>query len=112
MKSNHSLPRLHTRHPFRNTRLSYHHLTARFKGGTDEPSNVIRIWADRHEALHQVFGLASLESIIDNFYLYRFYNKRPQWRLIFGYKSDFACLHLLRRLLKIKNNLKQRQWEH
>ena len=108
MKKTHSLPRLHTRHPFRKTRLSYHHLTCKFRGGTDEPWNVVKLWADKHEAWHKIFGLASLETAIDNFYLYRFNSITPQWKLIFGHKTDFACIKLLRRLQQFKNNLKQK----
>lgn len=96
------------KHPFRDTFLTRHHITAKFYGGTGHPSNILKLWEDKHRAWHQIFGLHKLPHIIDNFYLFRFYNKRPQWKLIFGNRTDFACMSLLRRVLRMKNSLKKK----
>ncbi len=42
-----------------------HHLTPRARGGGNEPSNLLTIDIDKHIYWHKLFGLASIEEVIE-----------------------------------------------
>ena len=41
-----------------------HHLTARSRGGTNDPSNLLLLTIERHVLLHKLFGNRTLDEII------------------------------------------------
>ena len=43
---------------------NYHHLVPRCRGGSDEPSNLLLIKADRHDLWHRIFGVRTLDEVI------------------------------------------------
>lgn len=95
-----------TPHPFRYTYLTRHHILPRERQGTSQPHNILRLWADKHHAWHQIFNSRTIYEILQRFDLYRFYIKRPQWKMIFGDKSMDECRALLYRVARIKRTLK------
>jgi len=92
-------------HPYRNTFLSKHHLLAVKRGGSKTPSNILLLWYDKHCAWHRLFGLMRLCEIINvikspKWFL--FDSKRDSWELLFGYKTKWEVVDLLRRLQRAK----------
>ena len=97
-------------HPFKKgVFLTRHHIVNRSKHGTSVPSNILKIWSDRHVAFHEIFSSHTINRIIDNFYLFRFYRKRPQWKLLFGDKTDDEIIKVLKRLSRMKKSIKHRE---
>ena len=43
---------------------NYHHLIPRCRGGSDKPSNLLLIKADRHDLWHKIFGVRTLDEVI------------------------------------------------
>jgi len=98
-------------HPFdKDNYLTKHHIIPRRNGGQSVPQNILRLWFKRHMAWHQIFGLFTINAIIQNWHLFRFYHQRPQWREVFGNKTPDECLALLKRVHKMKKMLKWRYW--
>jgi len=92
-------------HPYKDTFLSKHHLLAVKRGGTKTPSNIVLLWYDKHCAWHRLFGLMRLCEIINvikspKWFL--FDSKRDSWELLFGYKTKWEVVDLLRRLQRAK----------
>ena len=93
-------------HPYRDTFLSKHHNKAVRRKGTKCPSNIILLWYDKHCAWHKLFGLMMVHEIINvikspKWFL--FDSKRDSWELLFGEKSKWEVVDLLRRLQRAKN---------
>jgi hypothetical protein len=44
---------------------NYHHLTAKSRGGRYNDSNLLLIARDKHDIWHRLFGLLSLEEVIN-----------------------------------------------
>lgn len=92
-------------HPKRDTFLSKHHDKSKSKNGVKQPYNIILLWYDRHCAWHRLFGLMRLCEIINvikspKWFL--FDSKRDSWELLFGYKTKWEVVDLLRRLQRAK----------
>jgi len=92
-------------HPKRDTFLSKHHDRAVKRHGTKCPSNIICLWYDKHCAWHRLFGLMMVHEIINvikspKWFL--FDSKRDSWELLFGYKTKWEVVDLLRRLQRAK----------
>ena len=96
-------------HPKRNAYLTRHHILAKERQGVTVPHNILRLWSDKHASWHQIFNNRTIAEILQRFSLYRFYRNRPQWKLIFGNKTDDQCKELLERVFLIKNRLRKRR---
>lgn len=44
--------------------MSRHHLRPVSRKGSDSDSNLLRLWRDRHDAWHKLFGNRTLDEII------------------------------------------------
>ncbi len=93
-------------HPKRDTFLSKHHDKCKSKNGVKQPYNIILLWYDRHCAWHRLFGLMRLYEIINvikspKWFL--FDSKRDSWEMLFGDKTKWEVVDLLRRLQRAKN---------
>lgn len=97
------------KHPKTGQLLTKHHLIPRIEGGKTCPSNLLRLWENKHIAWHQVFGTMQISLIIFNFDVFHYYHKRPQWFLIFGNKDPKDCKELLKRMSRIKRSLKRKR---
>ena len=84
-----------------------HHLKALTDGGQTVSSNLIRLDAYRHCAIHYLFSNKSLSSIIDlieNDLPYRKLEYSSNaWKLLFGNKNKFEVIALLKRVKRIKS---------
>ena len=92
-------------HPHRDTFLSKHHDRAVRRNGVKAPYNIILLWYDKHCAWHKLFGLMMVHEIINvikspKWFL--FDSKRDDWEMLFGYKSKWEVVDLLRRLHRAK----------
>ena len=92
-------------HPFRNTFLSKHHDKAVRRHGVKAPYNIILLWYDKHCAWHKLFGLMTISEIINvikspKWFL--FDSKRDAWEMLFGDKTKWEAVDLLRRLQRAK----------
>jgi hypothetical protein len=45
-------------------RMSTHHLIPKSRGGKTERTNELRLWRDRHDLFHKLFGNRTLPEII------------------------------------------------
>jgi hypothetical protein len=95
-------------HPFRDTFLSKHHIINRFRGGTSKPSNILKLWRDKHYCWHTIFHNYSIREIVINWERFRFYRERPQWKMIFHNLNPDEAKKLLQRVARIKRKLKNR----
>lgn len=95
-------------HPKRNTTLTRHHILAKSRGGKSSPSNLLKLWADRHAAWHNCFGHRTIGEILFNFHLCYSLRNPVKWKLVFGNKSYDDCMALLLRVSLFKHNLKRR----
>lgn len=92
-------------HPNRDTFLSKHHDKAVKRGGVKSPYNIILLWYDRHCAWHKLFGLmtvAEIINVIKSPKWFLFDNKYEAWELVFGYKTRWEVVDLLRRVQRAK----------
>lgn len=102
-----------TKHPTRKTYLSKHHLLPKQRGGHLSPCNTLRLWRDKHDAWHYVFGQLNLDEIIHALFArYRTViktSKTKQWKFLFKGKSIKKVIALLKRIRKIKRSLKKKK---
>lgn len=98
------------RHPFRKTHLTKHHLHAKQRGGDLSPCNTLRLWRDKHDAWHFVFGNLNLSEIIHNLYARHSIliktSHTKQWKFLFKDKPIKKVIALLKRVRKFKRSLK------
>lgn len=102
-----------TYHYARNTYLTKHHILAKKRGGTLAPYNTLRLWRDKHDAWHSVFGSLNLDEIINGLYCqYRTLmrtSQTKQWQFLFKGKTIPEVIALLKRTRKIKRSLKKKK---
>ena len=95
-------------HPFRDTFLTKHHIRPKIRGGILSPDNTLKIWYDKHQAYHRLFGTLVLDEIIS--WLKRdVYYSVQDWTIVFGSKTPVEAVSLLIRVRRIKRSLKHRQ---
>ena len=47
------------------SRRNHHHLIPRCRGGSDSPDNILLIKAERHDLWHKIFGVRTLDEVIE-----------------------------------------------
>lgn len=98
-----------TKHPFRKTELSRHHLIPRCRGGYGSPKNILRLWRDSHNFWHNLFGRSTLDEIIvilSQPHCRRY--EHPSWKLLFKDKTPHQVSRILWRVKLIKMKLKRK----
>lgn len=96
-------------HPKRDTFLTRHHILPRHRKGKSIPSNTLKLWRDRHDAVHFLFGNQTLNEIVYdmNYYWYK-HKDTKHWKLLFRDLPLLEVVRLLERTIKIKSSLKGR----
>lgn len=97
-------------HHSRDTYMSKHHLVPKSKGGCKRQHNLLRLWRDKHDSFHFIFGNATLTEILSIL----LYGKRnigkwvgtAHWVLLFGNKNCVEVYALLVRVQRMKNRLR------
>lgn len=99
--------------------MTRHHLTPETRGGKDRPSNICRLWWDKHASLHKLFKLKTLDEILNLLRLQvqqseefgiplrelpvRTNGNAIHWQNVFGDKSVPRAIQVLSRLKRFKN---------
>lgn len=97
-------------HPHRKTFLTTHHIVNRLHGGKSTPDNSLKLWRDRHNNFHFIFGNKSIDEIMYNMNFYHYhYHRTSAWKLLFGRLPLLEVVRLLERTMKIKRSLKKRK---
>ena len=86
-----------------------HHLKNLVEGGQSVSSNLIKLDAYRHCAIHYLFSNKSIQEIIKiiecDLPMRNPEYSRNAWKLLFGNKNKFEIVALLRRVIQIKKGL-------
>jgi hypothetical protein len=86
-----------------------HHLKAKTSGGSSIASNLIKLDAYRHCAIHYLFSNKTIHEIIMTIEfeipLRNLEYSRNAWKLLFGNKNKYEIVALLKRVQKIKKGL-------
>ena len=93
-----SVPSIWHPHERRKTFLSDHHLTPKSRRSDGLPDyGTIRIWRDKHDVWHKIFGVLTIDEIIEVVSKRKlFKNINPHgWRKLFGLKSRTKVLLIL-----------------
>lgn len=96
-------------HPFRDTFLTIHHLKPKVRlfSHTYSPQNKLMLWRDKHNIWHIFFKVLTLQEIINQWNSFERYYNTSEWKLLFHNLSFKEAKNLLKRVARIKRNIKK-----